>query len=305
MNNKLVELNLHAQESLALKGNYKKELQELIKSDISQEEIKEYRHKYPDLSYVFNKLEKEGLLFVIGISPQLLQRKNEGLEYSKKLENMLDDFVKWKPDYTMYDIDDYDGIDFSFNTKSDIAKIGRLQGARVSQIRLIKKIIEQRRKETEFYFGDKDVVGELDDLPYHKYEKLKKMIEDNRLTENIVEEGECEGLIKEIANNFEQVKAPYSFTRCLEKARIRNKKWSRVVNGTKALNTDIYLALALTFYLGIDTLEDVEIFLNCFGISLNSPCEVVNTVPISEIKEAIEAGIHYDNILYYLRMSQD
>ena len=55
MNSKLIELNLRAQESLATVGNYEKELEELMRSDITQEQIREYRHQTPDLSYVFSK----------------------------------------------------------------------------------------------------------------------------------------------------------------------------------------------------------------------------------------------------------
>ena len=65
---------------------------------------------------------------------------------------------------------------------------------------------------------------------------------------------------------------------------------------------DVFIALLLAFYLGIDSVEE---FLNCFGISLNSPCEHVNSVPMSDIKKAIQAGIHYDNIIYYLRETKE
>ena len=55
MIDKLTEINMRAQESLATVGHYKEELEELLSLDISQAEIKKYRHRNPDLSYVFKR----------------------------------------------------------------------------------------------------------------------------------------------------------------------------------------------------------------------------------------------------------
>lgn len=321
MNSKLVEINLRAQESLATVGNYEKELEELMSSDITQEQIKKYRQQTPDLAYVFSKLEKDKqVLNILGKQGmQLMQRKKEGLIYSEVYEDMLDDFVKWKPDYSDYAYDYEDKtckIDYSFKKDGDISALGRLQGPRVSQMRLLKKIMDVRKKNTQFYYKDINAVVENCndyDLPYFKYQTIIEMAnrsglingyvetEDEIMDEEVMENG----LIKEVDFTFKYKEKPYGFTPCLEKSKIASKRWTRVLNGQKALKNDIYLALVISFYLGIDTLEDVETFLNCFGISLNSPCELVNTVPISEVKKAIKAGIHYDNIIYYLRMSKE
>lgn len=315
MNSKLIELNLRAQESLATVGNYEKELEELMRSDITQEQIREYRHQTPDLSYVFSKLEedKQVLNILGGYGLQLLQRKNEGLEYSKEYEDMLDDFVKWKPDYSDYANDDEEKaceIDDSFKSDGDVSTLGRLQGARVSQMRLIKKIIDIREKNTQFFYKDINAFVENCsdyELPYIKYQKVIEMAERSGLINGYVEmddEVMENGLTKEVDLTFRYTEKSYSFTHCREKAHISDgKSWTRIVNGQKALKKDVYLALLLVFYLGIDTFEEVETFLNCFGISLNSPCEHVNSVPFSDIKKAIQAGIHYDNIIYYLRKS--
>lgn len=295
MNRKLIEINMRAQESVATIGNYDRELQELIHADITQQEIKEYRHRTPDLSYIANKLEEDGQAYNMGFLPELIRLKNEGLEYPMQLEQMIDDFIQWKPNYADYNTSECENIDLSFNTKGDIQKLGGLQKARIQQIKLIKEIIKVRRKTTKFYYGDKNCIVEdctEDDFPYLKYKKIIEMIKSSGMDDG-------SEVVKDI--NFKREPKPYSFNRCLEKSWIPNKRWTRVVNGTRALKTDLYLALAVTFYLGIGTLEDVEKFLNCFGISLNSACEIVNTVPVAEIKKAIEVGIHYDNIIYYLR----
>ena len=111
------------------------------------------------------------------------------------------------------------------------------------------------------------------------------------------------GLTKEVDLTFRYTEKSYSFTHCREKAHISGgKRWTQIVNGQKALKDDVFIALLLAFYLGIDSVEE---FLNCFGISLNSPCEHVNSVPMSDIKKAIQAGIHYDNIIYYLRETKE
>lgn len=316
MNNKLIELNLRAQESLATVGNYEKELEELMRSDITQEQIREYRHQTPDLSYVFSKLEEDKqVLNILGeYGLQLLQRKNEGLKYSKEYEDMLDDFVKWKPDYSDYANDDEEKaceIDRSFKADGDVSTLGRLQGSRVSQIRLLKKIINKRKKNTQFYYSDTNVIidGCSDyELPYIKYQKIREIADQSGLNDYVEMEGQVmeNGLTKEVDAIFIPEPKSYSFTRCRQKGHIWDGKgWTEVVNGQSALKDDVYLALLLVFYLGIDTFEEVETFLNCFGISLNSPCEHVNSVPMSDIKKAIQAGIHYDNIIYYLRETKE
>lgn len=317
MNNKLIELNLRAQESLATVGNYEKELEELMRSDITQEQIREYRHQTPDLSYVFSKLEEDKqVLNILGeYGLQLLQRKNEGLKYSKEYEDMLDDFVKWKPDYSDYANDDEEKaceIDRSFKADGDVSTLGRLQGSRVSQIRLLKKIINKRKKNTQFYYSDTNVIidGCSDyELPYIKYQKIREIADQSGLNDYVEMEGQVmeNGLTKEVDAIFIPEPKSYSFTRCRQKGHIWDGKgWTEVVNGQSALKDDVYLALLLVFYLGIDTFEEVETFLNCFGISLNSPCEHVNdSVPMSDIKKAIQAGIHYDNIIYYLRKTKE
>lgn len=316
MNSKLIELNLRAQESLATVGNYEKELEELMSSDITQEQIREYRHQTPDLSYVFSKLEEDKqVLNILGeYGLQLLQRKNEGLEYSKEYEDMLDDFVKWKPDYSDYVNDDEENackIDYSFKKDGDVSTLGRLQGSRVSQIRLLKKIIDKRKKNTQFYYSDTNVIidGCSDyELPYIKYQKIREIADQSGLNDYVEMEGQVmeNGLTKEVDAIFIPEPKSYSFTRCRQKGHIWDgKSWTEVVNGQSALKDDVYLALLLVFYLGIDTFEEVETFLNCFGISLNSPCEHVNSVPFSDLKKAIQAGIHYDNIIYYLRETKE
>lgn len=316
MNSKLIELNLRAHESLATVGNYEKELEELMRSDITQEQIREYRHQTPDLSYVFSKLEedKQVLNILGGYGLQLLQRKNEGLEYSKEYEDMLDDFVKWKPDYSDYVNDDEENackIDYSFKKDGDVSTLGRLQGSRVSQIRLLKKIIDKRKKNTQFYYSDTNVIidGCSDyELPYIKYQKIREIADQSGLNDYVEMEGQVmeNGLTKEVDAIFIPEPKSYSFTRCRQKGHIWDgKSWTEVVNGQSALKDDVYLALLVVFYLGIDTFEEVEKFLNCLGISLNSPCEHVNSVPMSDIKKAIQAGIHYDNIIYYLRETKE
>lgn len=229
---------------------------------------------------------------------------------------MLDDFVKWKPDYSDYANDDEEKaceIDDSFKSDGDVSTLGRLQGSRVSQMRLIKKIIDTREKNTQFFYKDINAYVENCsdyELPYIKYQKVIEMAERSGLINGYVEmddEVMENGLTKEVDLTFRYTEKSYSFTHCREKAHISGgKRWTQIVNGQKSLKDDVYLALLLVFYLGIDTFEEVETFLNCFGISLNSPCEHVNdSVPFSDIKKAIQAGIHYDNIIYYLRETKE
>ena len=298
MIDKLTEINMRAQESLATVGHYKEELEELLSLDISQAEIKKYRHRNPDLSYVFKRLKKEKKLLVVGMPLYLLQREQEGIEYSKEVEDQLDDFIKWKPNYDDYMLEKREIIIPNFKVGDDVSLLGSLQGARVSQIRVLKEIIKARRKQTKFYYGDynMEVKGcTADALPYLKYEKLNELIEQGGLMQDMGE------VTEEVDSVLKRMHGPYSFNHCREKAWIPNKRWTNIVNGSKALKDDLYLALVLTFYLGIDTIEDVEKFLECFGISLSSPTEIVNSVHVSEVKQSIEAGIHYDNIIYYLR----
>lgn len=127
--------------------------------------------------------------------------------------------------------------------------------------------------------------------PYRKFQHIMKMVEN----------GTCK---EEVPPNYKLVKKRYSFTRCREKTNIPSKRWTLVSNGTKGMKDDVYLALVAAFYLGISTFDEIEDFLRVFGISLLSPTEQINSVPMSYIKQAIEAGIHYDNIMYYLRNDQ-
>lgn len=293
MYHKLNEINLRAQESLALYGNYDKELEELSGADIPQEEIIKYRIENPELSYIYQKLKEKRVLIELGFTPQLMLRCEKGMNYSKELEDKIDKFIAWKPDYNKYKKEYIEEITRNFKSNDDVSQLGILQGARVSQIRLLKEIIKLRRAETSGYYGDRMFnVKECEDLPYFKFKKIMELIENLELKDDV----ELNFDFKDSMKN--------SFTRYLEKARIQNKRWTMIVNGNKPMKNDIYLALVVCFYLGIARLEDIESFLHCFGISLYSPAEMINTVPIEQIRKAINVGMHYDNILYYLRMQE-
>ena len=176
---------------------------------------------------------------------QLLQRKNEGLEYSKEYEDMLDDFVKWKPDYSDYANDDEEKackIDYSFKTDGDVSTLGRLQGSRVSQVRLLKKIIDTREKTHNFFYKDVNAFVENCsdyELPYIKYQKVIEMAEQSGLINGYVEmddEVMENGLTKEVDLTFRYTEKSYSFTHCREKAHISGgKRWTQIDQWTKGI----------------------------------------------------------------------
>lgn len=288
MLDKLVEINLKAQESLAREGNFDKELQELIHSDITPEAIKNYREQYVDLQYVYQKAKQTGVLYELGIVNHVAIQKLEESLQTKSLQKEIEQFLQWHPDYSKFS--NRIGVDYISDYKNgdDVSKYSYLQGARILQIQQLKKLLEMRRKGTKLYFYDGMVLVENDTAPYLKFKHIMQMIEN----------GKCKD---DAPPNYKLVRKPYSFTRCLEKANIHTKRWTLVSNGKKALKEDFYLALVIAFYLGINTFEEIEAFLEIFGISFLSPVEQINSVQISYIKQAIEAGIHYDNIMYYLR----
>lgn len=288
---KLIEINLRAHESLVTKGNFDEELNELVRSDISPEVIKEYREKYTDLQYIYWKLKEKGLLYEVGIVNHMAISKLEELLQSKSLKQDISEFLKWQPDYSKLNASvEVDCISEYING-DDISKYSYLQGARIMQIQKLKELLEKRKRETQLYFYDGMVAVENITSPYRKFQHIMQMVEN----------GTCK---EEVPPNYQLVKKRYSFTRCREKANIQSKRWTLVSNGTKGMKDDIYLALVVAFYLGISTFDEIEDFLRVFGISLLSPTEQINSVPLSYIKQAIEAGIHFDNIMYYLRHDQ-
>lgn len=296
---KLREINNKAQESLFSTGNFDNELAELKQSDISVSAIKKYRSNNPELSYIYDKLKEKKLLASFGIIKLINFKKNQELKKTNSLEQEIDKFLKWTPNYTAYSspscVENISGIDSKFKSNDDIKKLSLLQGARVSQMQYIKNLTKIRRLETKYYyaenyFSDSNFTDKSNyELPLKKFKELITCVEN----EDLIEEAYEQYYIK--------TEKPYSLTRCLNKARINTKMWSTVANGSIALGNYKYLALVLSFYLGLTTTADIELFLNCFSISLNSPAEMINNVPLTYIKDAIDAGLHYDNIIYYLR----
>lgn len=294
---KLRDINNRAQESLFLTGTYNNELNELKQSDIPASVIKKYRSTNPELSYIYDNLKENKLLASFGILNLINLKKNSELKSTDSLKQEIDNFLIWKPDYTKYDTSyeegTISGIIPDFKTNDNIKKLSKLQGARFSQMKCVKKLTKIRRIETskyyEDYYGDSNFLDNLsDDWPFKRFQKLMTLVEN----QDLIEDAD-----KYYVPSFK----PYSFTRCLSKARINTKIWTKIVNGSRPLSNYKYLALVLAFYLGLDTLADIELFLNCFSISLNSPTEMINNVPITDIKDAILYGIHFDNIIYYLR----
>lgn len=293
MLDKLIEINLKAHESLVQKGNYDDELNELSHMDISQRVIEDYRKQYPDLAYIYQKIEENGYRIELGVETgcKVPLEVLRDMAYSQDLKTEIQKFLEWKPDYSKYDIGSVNNIQ-EFKASDDISKLSMLQGSRVEQIEQIKKLTRKRRRETKFYYADDayHVFGNGNLSAYRKFEIILSALKDY----DYLGTGERKEPVFEFKNK------PYSFTRCLSKAGIPTKRWTTVANGSRPLRKDIHLALTLAFYLGINTLEDVEAFLNNFGISLNSSVEMINTATLVQIKKAIEVGIHYDNILFYL-----
>ncbi len=284
---------MRAQESLALTGSFDKELQELLYSDISQAAVKEYRDRYPNLGYIYHKLKELGLLYELGIVANMTIKQFEDMSYSINLEKEIKQFQKWKPDYSIYD-NTIKHSEINKSTKSvELSALSILQGARVSQIEQLKVLTQKRLKETKLYYMD-DGAFEVDedvDMPYQKFLTIMKMIENGQLKDHV-------------KSNFKLVRKPYSFTQARYKAEIDSKRWTTVVRGIYPLNYDLYVPLVLAFYLGINSLEEIESFFQCFGASLYSPTELINNVPVEYIRNAIEAGMHYDNIIYYLKINK-
>lgn len=288
MFDKLIEINTRAHDSLIECGNWDKELEELKHADITQQQIVEYRLAYPEMAYVFEKIKGAGAQFEL-LDPKMTLTVPPCEVKSSKLDKMIQQFLEWEPDYSAYDTKAINEIRKATKT-TPLYELGILQGARVEQLRLVRALLDQRKEETTLYYSDSTYLTDTDTRePYEKFKEIQEMID-----------SQGEKLCN--APEFSKpVKKHYSFTRCMAKGGLETPVWTKYKNGKYALQTNLYLALLLAFYLGFPTYEEISLFLNCFGISLETPAELINNVPILKIKEAIKYGIHFDNIIYYLR----